>query len=33
VGEVETGSFAFEEPTEREVARREALKAEEARDA
>ena len=29
VGDVQTGSFAFEEPTEREVERREAMKAEE----
>jgi dihydrofolate reductase len=29
VGEVQTGSFAFEEPTERELRRREAMKAEE----
>jgi dihydrofolate reductase len=29
VGDVETGSFAFEEPTEREVERREAMKSEE----
>ncbi len=29
VGDVKTGSFAFEEPTEREVDRREAMKAEE----
>ena len=28
-GEVQTGSFAFEEPSERELARREAMKAEE----
>jgi hypothetical protein len=26
-GDVQTGSFAFEEPTEREVERREAMKA------
>jgi dihydrofolate reductase len=30
-GAVQTGSFAFEEPTEREVERREAMKAEESR--
>jgi dihydrofolate reductase len=30
-GDVQTGSFAFEEPTEREVERREAMKAEESR--
>ncbi len=29
VGDVQTGSFAFEEPTEREVERRDAMKAEE----
>jgi hypothetical protein len=27
VGEVQTGSFAFEEPTERELERRETMKA------